>query len=80
MFLDRVGDPPSEGNATPLDPDQHQPLRPNLLLDDLVRDPDDGSPDLVLGHDLPVGHRMSLAGTGTFLLPGLTVPVVKGSA
>ncbi len=80
VFLDRVSDPPRERYAAPLDADEGQVLRTRLLLDDLVGDPDDSSPDLIVRHDLAVGHRMTLPGTGALLLPGLTVPVVKGSA
>ena len=69
----------ASGNAAALDADECEALRAGLLLDDLMGNPDDGPPDLVPGHDLPVGHRSLAALHDAVLLPGLTVPVVKGS-
>ena len=54
---DRVGDATGERDTTALDADEGQTGRARLLLDDLVRDPDRRSTDLVRRHDLPAAHR-----------------------
>jgi hypothetical protein len=61
VLLDRLGHTLSKRNAAALYADEGQALRAGLLLDDLMGYPNDGSPDFVPRHDLPVGHRFSLA-------------------
>jgi len=53
---DRLGDPAGQRHASALDPDQHQPGRAGLLLDDLVGDARDRAADVLGGHDPAPGH------------------------
>jgi hypothetical protein len=68
VLLDGGGDAMRQGHPSSLDADQSQALGAGLLLDYLMRDTDDGAPDLVAGHDLPVGHR-TLPATGLSSFP-----------
>src|ERR1035437_4649288 len=60
VLLDRGRDSLRKRHTASLNADESEALRACLLLDDLMGDPNDGSPDLITGHDLPVGHRISL--------------------
>ena len=60
VLLDRLRHPSRKRDAAALDADYGEALRAGLLLYDLMGNSNDGSPNLVPGHYLPVGHRSSL--------------------
>ena len=56
-LADGAGDALGEGHTARAHADDHQILRPPVVLDDLVADPGDGAPNVRRRHDVSVAHQ-----------------------
>jgi hypothetical protein len=57
MLRDGCGQALGQGDAAALNADQHKAFGAAVLLDDLVRNAHQRTPDVVGGHDLAARHK-----------------------